>query len=204
MKKAPWINSKECNFDHISILLTESIQNNQLTNYGPVVRKLEEYIKKEFNVSSNKSVIITVNAAIGLDVLISGIIKYEGKKLKFATQAFTFPCAAQGILRDSQIVDLDENLSFNLLPVDNDIDGIIVTNLFGNVCDINKYVNWCNLNNKLLIFDNATVPCLSKYGDFYFAIKDHVNFTPEEENILRYYCLRWKKINRNIIESFWR
>ena len=39
--------------------------------------------------------------------------------------------------------------------MDNTIDGLIVTNIFGNVVDIGKYERFCRENNKFLIFDNA-------------------------------------------------
>lgn len=162
MIKTPWINSKEWNLKNISTELQQSFNLNQLTNYGPVVRKLETYFKDQLEVSPDKSVIIVVNAAIGLSMLVSGINMYKNKNLKYSTQSYTFPCAVQGPLQDSQIVDIDENLSLDLKQVDLNVDGIIVTNLFGTVCDIDKYTEWCQTNNKLLIFDNATVP-FTKY-----------------------------------------
>ena len=44
-------------------------------------------------------------------------------------------------------MDLDE--------ITNNIHGLIVTNIFGNIVDIDKYIDYCNRNNKYLIFDNA-------------------------------------------------
>jgi dTDP-4-amino-4,6-dideoxygalactose transaminase len=164
MIKTPWINSKEWNVKQISSELQQSFNLNQLTNYGPVVRKLENYFTKELELSSDKSVIVVVNAAIGLSMLVSGINMYYDKNLKYATQSYTFPCAVQGPLQESQIVDIDDDLSLNLSQVNLDNDGIIVTNLFGTVCDIDKYTKWCEDNNKFLIFDNATVP-FTKYKD---------------------------------------
>jgi len=164
MIKTPWINSKEWDLKQISSELQQSFNLNQLTNYGPVVRKLENYFAKELELNSDKSVIVVVNAAIGLSMLISGINMYHDKNLKYATQSYTFPCAVQGPLQNSQIVDIDHDLSLDLDQVNPDNDGIIVTNLFGTVCDIDKYIKWCYDNNKLLIFDNATVP-FTKYKD---------------------------------------
>lgn len=164
MIKTPWINSKEWNLQQISSELQQSFNLNQLTNYGPVVRKFENYFTHELELSPDKSVIVVVNAAIGLSMLASGINMYHDKNLRYATQSYTFPCVVQGPLQDSQIVDIDKDLSLDLQQVDPNVDGIIVTNLFGTICDIDKYVNWCKDNNKLLIFDNATVP-FTKYKD---------------------------------------
>ena len=46
----------------------------------------------------------------------------------------------------------------DLNQISNDIDGIIVTNIFGNIVNINKYEKWAKDNNKFLIFDNAATP----------------------------------------------
>jgi dTDP-4-amino-4,6-dideoxygalactose transaminase len=162
MIKTPWINSKTWDLNQISSELQQSFNLNQLTNYGPVVRKLENYFAQELEISSDKSVIVVVNAAIGLSVLVSGINMFHGQYLNYTTQAYTFPCAAQGPLQESQIVDIDKDLSLDLNQVDDNVDGIIVTNLFGTVCDIDKYVKWCEEHNKILLFDNATVP-FTKY-----------------------------------------
>lgn len=162
MIRTPWINFKQCDFDHITYELKQSFQLNQLTNYGPVVRKLEEYFTHELEVLPEKSVIVVVNAAIGLTALVSGINMQERRELKYATQSFTFPCACQGPLQNSQIVDINENLSLDVSKVNDNVDGIIVTNLFGTVCDIDEYTSWCDQKNKILLFDNATVP-FTKY-----------------------------------------
>jgi dTDP-4-amino-4,6-dideoxygalactose transaminase len=162
MIRTPWINFKQCDFVEISSELKQSFQLNQLTNYGPVVRKLEDYFTRELEVSSDKSVIVVVNAAIGLSALVSGINIQENRKLRYATQSFTFPCSGQGPLEDSQIVDIDEDLSLDLNQVDENVDGIIVTNVFGLVSDIDKYVDWCRQREMILLFDNATVP-FTKY-----------------------------------------
>ena len=55
----------------------------------------------------------------------------------------------------SYIVDIDEGGGLDLSKVPADSDGIIVTNIFGNVVDIDKYVEWAEKNKKFLVFDNA-------------------------------------------------
>lgn len=64
---------------------------------------------------------------------------FYGKKMRWVTQDFTFPASAQGILDEAAIVDIDEGGGLNLNLVDTaNCDGIIVTNVFGNVVDIVK------------------------------------------------------------------
>ena len=163
MSKVSWINHKTCDFDHVQELLKTSLLTNQMTNYGPVVRNLELFLVGRLDISPEYAVIVVTNAALGLDALVGGINWELGKELRYATQAFTFPCAAQGKLNKSQIVDINEVYGPDLDQVDPQVDGLVVTNLFGNVTDIDKYLAWAHENNKILLFDNATVP-LTKYN----------------------------------------
>jgi len=165
MSKIPWINFKEIDFDNVKNLLSKSIRTNQLTNYGPVVKSLEEFFKNKFEISNEKCVIAVNNGASALHAMISGINTYNNKNLQYATQSFTFPCSAQGPLINSLIIDIDDEMGLDLNLVNSDeVDGIIITNLFGHVCNISKYTEWSKKYNKLLIFDNATVT-MTKYNE---------------------------------------
>jgi len=158
MSKISWINYKEVDFNNIEKILSVSIRTNQLTNYGPVVKSLEDFFKNKLDISEEKCVIAVNNGASGLQALTSGINMYNKKNLQYATQAFTFPCSAQGVLKNSYIIDVDGEMGLDLNLVEvNKIDGIIVTNLFGHVTNISKYLEFCKKYNKILLFDNATV-----------------------------------------------
>ena len=61
-------------------------------------------------------------------------------------------------LSNAKIIDIDLDGGLNLEELDSSIDGIIVTNIFGNIVDIAKYEKWAKDNNKFLIFDNAATP----------------------------------------------
>jgi dTDP-4-amino-4,6-dideoxygalactose transaminase len=89
---------------------------------------------------------------------VSSIEYFENKKINWATQSFTFPPSTQGTLSNTKIVDIDEEGGLDLNELDETIDGIIVTNIFGNIVDIDKYEKWAKDNNKFLIFDNAATP----------------------------------------------
>ena len=158
MFKIPWVNFKQCDWDQIQSLTSRSFTLNQLTNYGPVVRELELYFTKELGLDPGKAIIVVTNAALGLDALVSGINWVKGEKLKYVTQAFTFPCSGQGELQGSLIVDLDEEYGPDLEKIPDDVDGLIVTNLFGNTGQISKYTQWADKTGKILLFDDATVP----------------------------------------------
>ena len=135
-----WVPNKK--ISNINEILEDSINQNQFTNYGPCVKKLEEIIKKKLIIDDTKS---------GIELL-------KNKKMNWATQSFTFPPSAQGPLSNTLIIDIDDDGGLDISKIPKGIEGIIVTNIFGNIVDINKYINYCNKNDIILLFDNAATP----------------------------------------------
>lgn len=150
-----WIAKKSVDNLLVQKYLEEPIKRNQMTNGGVCVKKLEQYILENFNVDENKSVIVVTNGAVALHSLTAGISHYENKRIQWATQSFTFPPSAQSNLSNVKILDIDDDCGIDLKKVDSNITGLIITNVFGNVVDINKYETYCKTNGKFLIFDNA-------------------------------------------------
>lgn len=150
-----WIPQKNINTGLVNELLVKSLEKNQFTNNGPNVKLLEDYIRLKFKIDETKSVIAVTNGAVALHALSSGIQYSETTQINWATQAFTFPPSAQSNLAGVKIIDIDLEGGINLDELDPTINGIIVTNIFGNVVDIDKYVKWSQANNTFLIFDNA-------------------------------------------------
>lgn len=150
-----WVPNKEIDNKKIVNLLNVCLESRRFTNYGPNVELLEKFIINKFHVEDTKSVIIVANGSVALHVLTSAINYYHNKDLQWATQSFTFPSSAQSTLSNVKILDIDVDGGINLNEVNDEIQGLIVTNIFGNIVDIDKYVNYCNLHNKFLIFDNA-------------------------------------------------
>jgi len=156
--KQNWIVKKHINNLRVHELLKDCEETNQYTNSGINVFRLENFIRNKFKISDNKAIICMCNATVAIWGLCNAIEMKVNKKLKWVTQSFTFPSSAQGMLSDTIILDIDEDGGLDLFEVDkikNEIDGIIVTNIFGNVVNINKYEKWCKENNKYLVFDNA-------------------------------------------------
>lgn len=180
-KNIRWVPRKDIDKNCVNQLFKKSIETGQFTNYGPNVKKLENIIREKIEVKSNKAVIVVTNGSVGLQVLAKGIEYQVEKEIKWATQSFTFPPSAQGTLKETIIVDIDNDGGLSLEEVEKNetrINGIIVTNVFGNLVDIDKYVKWQNKNNennnkddendddnseRFLIFDNAATP-LSYYN----------------------------------------
>ncbi|CAF2116187.1 unnamed protein product [Rotaria magnacalcarata] len=155
-RRLVWIARKPINFNRIESLLARSIQQNHFANFGPCVEQLEAFLRKILDINPTKAVILTNNGSAALHAIIGGLQIYKNEKLRFVTQAFTFPTSAQCNLTGTAIVDIDKDLGLNLDLVDIDaVDGIIVTNVFGHVVDIKKYTEWAAKHNKYLIFDNA-------------------------------------------------
>lgn len=150
-----WIPKKTINHSLTSTLLKESEGLGQYTNGGPNVKRLEEWVKNHLRVDSGKAVVCVTNGTVALHALVAAIHLGESKNLQWATQAFTFPSSVQGNLAGTHIVDIDAGGGLDLKQVPEDADGIIVTNVFGNVVDISKYEEWAARNNKILLFDNA-------------------------------------------------
>lgn len=152
-----WIAKKKININTINHLLEKNIIDNQFTNYGPNVVLLEQFIKEKFKIDNNKDVIVVTNGALALQCLATSIENLNGN-INWATQDFTFPSSAQGALKNSKIIDLDKNYEFDLSNLDKNINGIIITNIFGNIVNIDKFETYCNKNDIKLIYDNAATP----------------------------------------------
>tara|TARA_Y100000385_G_scaffold286094_1_gene347391 strand:+ start:12287 stop:13336 length:1050 start_codon:yes stop_codon:yes gene_type:complete len=150
-----WISKKNIDNDIVSNLMTIPLKNNQFTNGGENVKLLENFLTTKLKINDNKSVIVVTNGSVALHSLTSGIEYCEKTKINWATQAFTFPPSAQSNLSNVKIIDIDKNGGLDISKIDKSINGLIVTNIFGNVVDIEKYETFCKENNKFLIFDNA-------------------------------------------------
>jgi len=158
MNKVEWVPKKKINSDKVNYLLNKSLENNQFTNYGPNVQLLEKIITDKLQIHDDKVVIAVNNGSSALQILTNAINYFHNQSYQWATQSFTFPPSAQGTLSNVRIIDIDLEGGLNLEELDDTIDGIIVTNIFGNIVNIEKYENWAKNNNKFLLFDNAATP----------------------------------------------
>lgn len=156
--KINWVPNKKINKNKVDELINISLENNHFTNNGPNVQLLEQTIREKLQIDDSKAIIAVTNGSVAIHSLVTSIEYYHKQKLNWATQSFTFPPSAQGTLTNAKIIDIDKDVGLNLDELDDSINGIIVTNIFGNIVDIEKYEKWANENNKFLIFDNAATP----------------------------------------------
>lgn len=150
-----WVPNKIIDYEKISILLKKCEETKQFTNYGPNVQLLENTIRRLYEINDEKSVVVVCNGSIAIQLLAKAIDIYHKKNIQWCSQSFTFPPSVQMDLKECQIIDIDLDGGINLNELDSNIEGLIVTNIFGNIVDIEKYTDFCKKNNKYLIFDNA-------------------------------------------------
>lgn len=176
-KTIDWVCKKEIDLNSINEKINVCINSKHFTNNSRYVRELEISLKNIFAIDDHKEVIMVNNGANGINAIVGGVnihhnVHYKNR-LKWITQAFTFPCSKQGHLIDSDIVDLGEFMGPSLDELEkkiNDFDCLFITNCFGCCVSIDDYIIFCNKYNKLLFFDNAASPLT------YYKGKNHLNY----------------------------
>lgn len=169
-----WCPVKPFDATRFSMYLAASLAKRQLTNGGPLQSTLEKRLQRL--TGSRRPVLPAASGTAALHALASAWSIQRGRRLRWATQSFTFPPAIQGPLANSVVVDLDPvhwgPCLSGLAAAAPDIDGVIVTNVFGLSASVPVYVDWCRAHGKLLIFDNAATPlgniggtCIHDFGD---------------------------------------
>lgn len=152
-----WLARKYPNWNQIQKIMSECEKTNKYTNGGPVGSMLEDFLREKLQIDDSKAIIVVNNGTTAIHAVVTGISLFHQKEHQYVTQSYTFPSSNQGPLKNSIIVDIDENggLDLEKIPVGVEFDGIIVTNILGNVCDIDTYVEYARTHNKILLFDNA-------------------------------------------------
>ena len=148
-----WIQNKKLNFARFRKRIELCEIENQFSNYGRNVQDLERFLHRKLQISSDKSVIVCVNATAALHVL---SLVLDSNNKGWATSAYTFPASNCGELKNSKIVDIDDEggIDLNLVKDKN----LIITNLFGYLLNVPKYERFCAENGLKLILDNAATP----------------------------------------------
>ena len=159
-----WLNRKGIDYSRVRYYLEESFEKNWFTNFGPGSKQLEQKIIELFEIDDSKAVIVTSNGSHALHAIVAAIEIATGEKKRFAVPGYTFPTNVQGNLRDSLVANVAPDFGLDLFDLDfdlatgNNFDGIVVTNVFGHVQDLDKYAVWAEEHEKILIFDNAATP----------------------------------------------
>jgi dTDP-4-amino-4,6-dideoxygalactose transaminase len=151
-----WVARKGINHERVKELLNHSIEKNHFTNGSPLVEMLENRTREILKIEDSRAIICVSNGTAAIWATVAAIELYHSRDMMVCTQSFTFPASAQGYLDNARIIDIDHDGGIDLELIDpTSCDGIIVTNVFGNIVDISKYESWCTIHDKFLIFDNA-------------------------------------------------
>jgi len=149
----PWITHKKIDPCLVSRFLDTSMASNQMTNYGPAVEALEDYLREELLVNDSNAVIATVNATAAMHAIISAMHIHHGVGT-VTTPAYTFPSNIEGPLRGAVVCDVGDNLIIN---ESSSTGCLVVTNLFGMLQQSPiKYIT--DNPDTIVIFDNAATP----------------------------------------------
>ena len=152
-----YIQKKSIRFENIEKILQESLLKNHFANNGPAKVRLEKTLELFLEIQDDKRVVVFNNGTTAAHAL---MFFYEQRKnnFKWVTPSFTFPsvsCSKNNVsILDISLETFTLDMSDNLL----EYDGIIITNLFGSYVDIESWSKFCNDNNIVLIFDNASSP----------------------------------------------
>jgi dTDP-4-amino-4,6-dideoxygalactose transaminase len=165
-----WLAQKTPDMHRIAQMLVESVRLNHFANAGPCASLLEREAKTLLGIGRGRAVVATSNGASALHAIIAAIDLRAGRRLRYATQAYTFPSVGQGPLADAgrlAIVDVDPRtgaLDLDALARSGEeVDGIVVTNVLGNVADLSRYEEWAERTGGVVIYDDAATP-LTRYG----------------------------------------
>jgi len=179
-----YVQKKPIREERVSELLKKSTSLNQFSNDGPIKKELEKLLHSKLNLSNKKAVVCLSNGTTACHALMYMFEKKKGKKLKWAVPAFTFPTPVVAGF-NSKIVDIDDKTYTIALndPNIKNVDGIIITNLFGTCNAIEEWEDFCKKENKILIFDNASSPFttlheknICDYGDSSFGSLHHTKY----------------------------
>lgn len=151
-----YIEDKPVDMEIVEQHLQATAKANHWTNFGPLSLKLEKVLADQLELSDDLRVVTCCNATVALHALVAMQETLADKPLRWASPSFGFYSSADGILSEAQLVDCDSNAMLDLEQLDPElIDGLIVTNIFGQTTDLSQYQAFATKHNKLLIIDSA-------------------------------------------------
>jgi len=180
-----FLDKKSVSYDKIEKILSTSSFENHYTNDGPVKRELESVLEGLLLLGGNKRVVCCSNGTAALHSIMFLCTQKYFTNINWVTPAYTFPSCVVSNSFNVDVLDIDPNTY--TLPLDERLlsayGGIIITNVFGSYVDCSMWAEYCKLNNKLLIFDNAASPLsacdgvnICNFGDYSFGSLHHTKY----------------------------
>lgn len=138
---------------------------NHYANNGPGVQKFCDLVRSKLGIDGKYEIFPTSSGTAALHLLVEAL-KAEVDRIEWRVPAYTWRANCQGPLSGAAIDDIRADYpSLRFLEKDSTRSrkNIVVTNLFGTVCDIQRYVNYAREQHIFVIFDNAATPW-TQYG----------------------------------------
>lgn len=151
-----YVEEKQTDMAAIAELLKECEISNHWTNFGPISRRIEHEIAKTLKLDDGLRVVMCSSGTAALHGIISLHETLAEKDLRWVTSSFGYYTTIQGPLKDATIVDCDENAMLDLDKLDpRTFDGFIVTNIFGQESNLDKYYRYAATHGKIVCVDAA-------------------------------------------------
>jgi dTDP-4-amino-4,6-dideoxygalactose transaminase len=181
----PFVAHKHTSMADVEAMLHLSSREGKFTNNGPVKRLLESELSHKLGISSDKAVVCLGNGTAALHALLFALERREGRKLRWMSPSLTFPTPVVGGF-DTDVVRIDPSDPGFSLPLDvslDNVDGVIITTLFGSTLSVNAWVLRCKQEGKFCILDNASSPAslvdgtsVMEMGDASFSSLHHTKY----------------------------
>lgn len=160
-----YVEDKPLDLALVGEYLQDSQKANHWTNFGPVSHQIETKIAEALNLDENLRVVMCSSGTAALHGIIALHETLSDKDLRWVSSSFGYYTSIQGPLRDADIVDCDENAMLDLEALDpQTFDGMVVTNTFGQVADLEKYYRYAATHGKILCVDAALAFGSHKHG----------------------------------------
>ena len=151
-----YIEDKPLDLGKVAAALELSRNANHWTNFGPVAARFEQEVAAFVDLAPGLRVVGCANATLALHALTEMHATKKGRDLRWAVSSFGYYSTIDGPLRTSMPLDCDEGAMLDLDLVDPDaIDGLIVTNIFGQQDDLGVYRAYARKHDKILVIDAA-------------------------------------------------
>lgn len=177
-----FVAEKRYSHQEVESLLAASRRENKFTNDGPVKRMLEEELAILLDLPSDKRVVCVGNGTAALHALLYAYEEREQRSLRWLTPSFTFPTPVVGSF-SARVGEVDERGCLSSDSLLEDVDGVIITTLFGSTSSVEYWTARCRQQGKICILDNASSPCsvlsgtsIMSHGDASFSSLHHTKF----------------------------
>lgn len=164
-EKIRYVEEKQVDMIEVSKLLLSCEAANHWTNFGPISRRVEHEIAKVLKLDDGLRVVMCSSGTAALHGIVSLHETLAGKDLRWVTSSFGYYSTIQGPLQNAEIVDCDDRAMLDIDNLDpSSFDGFIVTNIFGQESNLNRYYRYAAAHGKIVCVDAAIAFGSHKHG----------------------------------------